>query len=147
MITKIQANKENNHVRRIATYTPPMTTYIGLSTADEFSDSGNVPANSEPSSEINYSRIAVTNDSTTWNESVDGEITNKIELKFDELNGSASGIVKWVFESETIDGTDDVMYYAKLEPEITLAEYLTIKFNPNDIKFTRTNPTDTSNNS
>ena len=144
MITIYQADKENNHIRRIETYTPPATTYIGLSTAeaDEFPNSGEVPADSEPTL-TGYARIEVQNNSNTWNTSSGGKITNKIELKFPEIKGvpGEKKIVKWVFEAETIDGTNNVMYYAKLEPEIELFQFLTIRFNPDDIEFTRTNPT------
>ena len=40
MITIPQANKENDHVRGITAYTPSQTTYIGISTADVFSNDG-----------------------------------------------------------------------------------------------------------
>lgn len=39
MITKYQADLENNHVRGITNYTPPTYTYIGLSTV-AIDDSG-----------------------------------------------------------------------------------------------------------
>ena len=140
MITIPQANKENDHVRGITAYTPSQTTYIGISTADVFSNDGNVPANSEPEF-TGYARIAVPNNGNTWNTSSQGKVTNKVELSFNEFSSeSTTGIAKWIFESETANGTNDVMYYAKLEPEIPLTQYLTIRFSAGDIEFTRTNP-------
>ena len=145
MITVYQANKENNHIRKVSTYTPPDTTYIGLSTADTFDDSGNVPTGSEPTFDT-YARAEVTNSSATWGESANGKITNaNAEIAFAEFGNEATGIAKWIFEADSQTSTSNtVMYYAKLEPEIALTPYLTIRFNRNDIELSRTNPTVTS---
>ncbi len=58
MITKYQANLENNHVRGINNYTPPTYTYIGLSTV-AIDDSGALPENAEPDASTGYARIRV----------------------------------------------------------------------------------------
>ena len=92
MITKYQANLENNHVRGINNYTPPTYTYIGLSTV-AIDDSRILPENAEPDASTGYARIRVRNNSETWNDSANGIISNKIKLEFPNEFSSNAGIV------------------------------------------------------
>ena len=135
MITKYQSDIENNHVRGIATYTPPTYTYIGLSTI-AIDDSGTLPENAEPDSSTGYARLKVRNNAETWNESSNGIVSNKIRLEFPNEFSSNSGIAKYIFE---LDESGKVMYYTELAQEIILYQGMTVFFDAGDITFERTN--------
>lgn len=135
MITKYQADIENNHIRGISTYTPPIYTYIGLSTVP-IDESGILPENSEPDSSAGYARLKVRNSSETWNASSNGAITNKIRLEFPNEFTTNAGIAKYIFE---LDESGKVMYYTELSQEIILYQGMTVFFNPGDITFERIN--------
>jgi len=135
MITKYQADIENNHMRGIATYTPPAYTFIGLSTVP-IDESGILPENAEPNSSAGYARLKVRNNSETWNASSNGAITNKVRLEFPNEFTTNAGIAKYIFE---LDESGKVMYYAELSQEIILYQGMTVFFNPGDIVFERTN--------
>lgn len=135
MITKYQADIENNHVRGIATYTPPSYTYIGLSTVT-LDDSGTLPENAEPDSSTGYARLKVKNNAEAWNTSSNGVISNKIRLEFPNEFISNAGIAKYIFE---VNETGNVMYYTELTQEIILYQGMTIFFDAGDVTFERTN--------
>ena len=99
MITKYQADLENNHIRGITNYTPPTYTYIGLSTV-AIDDSGTLPENAEPDASTGYARIRVRNNSETWNDSANGVISNKIRIEFPNEFTANAGIARYIFEPE-----------------------------------------------
>ena len=135
MITKYQANLENNHIRGITNYTPPTYTYIGLSTV-AIDDSGTLPENAEPDASTGYARIRVRNNSETWNDSANGVISNKIRLEFPNEFTANAGIAIYIFE---LDEAGKVMYYSELTQEITLYQGMNVFFAEGDITFERTN--------
>ena len=135
MITKYQSDIENNHVRGIATYTPPTYTYIGLSTI-AIDDSGTLPESAEPDSATGYARLKVRNNTETWNESSNGIVSNKIRLEFPNEFTTNAGIAKYIFE---LDESGKVMYYTELAQEIILYQGMTVFFGAGDITFERTN--------
>lgn len=140
MITKYQANLENNHVRGITNYTPPTYTYIGLSTV-AIDDSGTLPENAEPDASTGYARIRVRNNSETWNDSANGIISNKIRIEFPNEFSANAGIARYIFE---FDESGKVMYYSELTQEITLYQGMNVFFAAGDITFERTNQTSVS---
>lgn len=143
MITKYQAQIENEYIRGLRNSARQTTTYLGLSIVD-LDDSGTLPANAEPSTEIGYARVAITNNSTNWVVDTDDNTTieNLQTVSFNEFTGTPTGNALYIFESDSATvGEGNILYYAKLEPEIQLAKGLTISFNAGDIQFTRTNPT------
>ena len=140
MITKYQANLENNHVRGITNYTPPTYTYIGLSTL-AIDDSGILPENAEPDASTGYARIRVRNNSETWNDSANCFISNKIRLEFPNEFSANAGIERYIFE---LDESGKVMYYSELTQEITLYQGMNVFFAAGDITFERTNQTSVS---
>lgn len=135
MITKYQADLENNHVRGISTYSPPTYTYIGLATVT-IDDSGILPENAEPDSSTGYARLRVRNNSETWNTSSNGIVSNKIRLEFPNELVSNAGMAKYIFE---LDETGKVMYYTELTQEIILYQGMTVFFDAGDVTFGRTN--------
>ena len=135
MITKYQADIENNHIRGITTYTPPTYTYIGLSTLN-LDDSGTLPESAEPDSSTGYARLKIRNNSETWNNSSNGVTSNKIRLEFPNEFTANAGIAKYIFE---LDEAGKVMYYTELSQEITLYQGMTVFFDAGDITFQRTN--------
>ena len=135
MITKYQSDIENNHVRGIATYTPPSYTYIGLSTI-AIDDSGILPESAEPDSATGYARGKVRNNTETWNESSNGIVSNKIRLEFPNEFTTNAGIAKYIFE---LDESGKVMYYTELAQEIILYQGMTVFLDVGDITFERTN--------
>ena len=135
MITKYQANLENNHVRGINNYTPRTQTYIGLSTV-AIDDSGVLPENAEPDASTGYARIRVRNNSETWNDSANGIISNKIRIEFPNEFPANAGIARYIFE---LDEAGKVMYYSQLTQEITLYQGMNVFFAEGDITFERTN--------
>lgn len=136
MITKYQADKENNHIRGITNYSPPTYTYIGLSTVT-IDDSGVLPEGAEPDSSTGYARLKVRNSSETWNASSNGVISNKIRLEFPNEFTENAGIAKYIFE---LDESGKVMYYTELTQEIILYQGMTVFFDAGDVTFERTNP-------
>lgn len=137
MISKIQANLENNHIRGITTYTPPTYTQIGLSLVN-LSDSGILPENAEPPGSTGYARLRIRNNSTSWENSVNGVVTNKVKFTFPNEFVANAGIAKYIFEIDESSG--NIMYYSLLEQEIILYQGMTVFFDPGDITFERKNP-------
>ena len=135
MITKYQSDIENNHIRGIATYTPPSYTYIGLSTI-AIDDSGILPEGAEPDFSNGYARLKVRNNSETWNASSNGVVSNKIRLEFPNEFTSNAGIAKYIFE---LDESGKVMYYTELTQEIILYQGMTVFFDAGDVTFERIN--------
>ena len=109
MITKYQADLENNHVRGITNYTPPTYTYIGLSTV-AIDDSGILPENAEPDASTGYARIRVRNNSETWNDSANGIISNKIRIEFPNEFTANAGIAKYIFELDDLFNKRNLLF-------------------------------------
>lgn len=94
----------------------PTTLYFGLS-KDTFTATTS-PITGEPSTG-SYARKAVTNNTTNWNTSVLGSLTNKTEIKFVQSSGvwstDISPIVTiFISDSATTGGGDHLLWYQTL---------------------------------
>lgn len=87
-----------DHTFGAATYTPATDHYIGLSTTTPTDAGGNF---TEPSGN-NYSRVEVTNDTTTWPAAAAGAKANGIAIDFPTASGSWGTVTHFgVFDDPT----------------------------------------------
>lgn len=78
-----------DHVFGAATYTPPATLYVALSTTTITDAGGNM---TEPSGSA-YARVAVTNNATNWPAAAAGAKANGIAITFPTATGSWGTII------------------------------------------------------
>jgi hypothetical protein len=79
----------------------PATYYFGLSTTTITDAGGNI---TEPSGN-NYSRVAITNNKTSFTTSSGGLVQNAIAINFPTASGSWGTIVDWFMSSAASGGT------------------------------------------
>ena len=107
-IATANANKLNDFLFGKTTYTPNTTYYIGLSTTTIKADGSGIK---EPVG-AGYSRVAVTNNKTSFTNSSGGILSNKIQIEFPEST-SDWGTVTDVFISDAASG-GNMLYFDKL---------------------------------
>ena len=108
----------------------PNTYYIGLSTTQMGvggSLSGEVSGNG-------YSRVEISNDSSSFNSAANGIVANKIRIEWPEATASW-GTVLTVFVADAPTG-GNVLYYSNVNR--TVPEGATLYFAPGGLKFSIT---------
>jgi hypothetical protein len=93
----------------------PTTHYLGISLANPLENGTGVI---EPSTSYGYTRVAITNNKTTWTDYVNGEVSNKIAFEFPEIidqNWNTLEQPLYLFLATSATGTgDDIKYYVEL---------------------------------
>ena len=130
MKTNYQANLNLNYDLGGEGYTPPTKLYIGLSsTPIQKNGSGAT----EPSASMNYQRVEVANNSSTWSVASNGSKYNIIDLSFPEAT-RAWGTVIYVFLSDSLTG-GNVRYYEALPKPRVVQENATMLFKQQTLTF------------
>jgi len=104
-------NKILDYVFAGGTLSQPPSFYVGLATATmtEASTSATEPAVGS------YARISFAGNSTNWNTSTDGVLTNKLGIVFTEATADW-GIITTVFVADALTG-GNIWYYDNLADE------------------------------
>lgn len=112
--TDFLENKKLDHILGATTYTPPATTYIGLSTADP-GETGSGLA--EPSGG-SYARVAVTNNTTNWPAASAGSKSNGTQIAFASPTGSWGTVTHWFIADASSGG--NMLYKGPLTAATTI---------------------------
>lgn len=116
-------------------FSVPDTYYLGLSMTPINVDGSGI---TEPPSSSNYARVVIPNNINSWNEPVDGVVTNKIRFDFPELTVDVGQAV-WFFLAETTSGT--ALWADELSSPRPLAQLTQVYINPGDAQFAISNST------
>lgn len=122
-ISAFQSNRNNDRNFGNVTFTVPTNLYVGLSTTPvNFDGTGAT----EPTSGNGYSRVTIANNKTTWGNSLNGILSNLIQVIFPTSTGSW-GTVTYVFFSDALTA-GNILYYDVLTPSRSVASSTTVLF-------------------
>ena len=110
--------------------TVPTTIYLGVCTG--VTEAGAITG--EPSG-YNYSRVAITNNSTNFPNANGGSKANGVAFTFPEASGSW-GTLEVFFLSDVASGNTNTLAYGDLTVHKTIGSGDTLKFNIGDLTFT-----------
>ena len=133
-ITYYQANKILDRAFGSSTWDANATLYVGLSTNAISSDGTGAV---EPLSALGYSRVAVTNDKTSWGSASSASLKNSIQITFPE-SSSAWGAITYVFIADALT-SGNILYYDSLGTARTVAANTTVYFGVNNMTLSMTN--------
>ncbi len=123
-----------DHVFGGSAYSKPATLYVGLSTTTPADDGTNV---TEPSGN-GYARVAVTNDSTSWDGAVGvgglGTKKNKVAFEFPKATGSWGTVTYFFISTASTGGT--ILAYGSLTTPQAVATDNILKFPIGDLTIT-----------
>lgn len=125
-------NELLDHAFGAATWTPPATLYVGLSTTTVTDAGGNI---TEPSGN-NYSRVAVTNNATNFPAASGGAKSNGTAITFPTASGSW-GTVTDLFISDASSG-GNILAYDDLAVAKAVTSGDTVSFAIGDLDLTLT---------
>lgn len=112
-----------DHVFGNTAYSAPATIYIGLSKADPLDDGSGID---EPVGG-NYSRVAVTNNTTNWPNSVAGAKSNGTAITFPTAS-AGWGVCTHFFLYTTASGAGNLLGHAQLTNSKTVDSGDTLSF-------------------
>jgi len=135
MITKKQANNVMNLLFGKTEYTSPATLYLGLSKSAINEDGTGA---TEPSGS-GYARCAIPNNKTSFSESSNGMVSNKIQFAFEESTGNW-GTITHVFIADAATG-GNILYYDQLATSRIVQEASSLTFPIGALTFNLTNQT------
>ena len=115
-----------------ASYTPPSTYYLGLSTTEI--DATGSATMTEPT-DSSYARVALTNNKTTWCYASSGSIINAISASFAQSSEAWGTLVSSFLSSASQDGavddegeTDKIWFYYSLDPDLPVVANTVVTF-------------------
>lgn len=119
-----------DHIFSAATWTPPETLYVGLSTST-ISDAGeNI---TEPSGN-GYARVAVTNNATNWPAASGGAKANGVAIEFPKATGSWGTITDFFISDANSGG--NILCYGALTTSQAVSTDNILKFPIGDLDIT-----------
>lgn len=133
MISSYRSAGIGYYFKLATSQTIPNTYYFGISTTPINTDGSGI---TEPSTASGYVRVALPNTSATWNDPTDGTVSNKIEIKFPELQVDSGTAVAY-FLSDSISG--NAFWYDQMTNPRPLAQYTTVFINPGEGQFALSN--------
>lgn len=124
-----------NHTFGGYTYTPPISSYIALSTADPGEDGSTM---AEPVG-LGYARVRATNNKTTWSYANAGALENHIDLTFPEATGSWGSITHFAIMNDPYaSGVGYILGSAALSVAKSIVSGDTAKFASGDLDISLT---------
>lgn len=102
-----------NHVLGAQTYTPPGTVYVALYTTAPGETGGGVEVSGG-----GYARVAVTNNTTTWPTTTNGQKSNGTAITFPQATAAWGTVVAWGLLDAATGG--NLLYYGDISPSRTI---------------------------
>jgi hypothetical protein len=120
-----------------ASYVPPATYYMGLSTTVLSATDTSGSAATEPTSG-SYARVPLTNNKSTWSTATAGSIVNLISASFVQSSSSWGTIVSAFLADSSAVGTGNIWDYYTLSPSVVVQANTVVPIDAGNIIATRT---------
>lgn len=133
MLTTNYRNGSIGYILGKREFIVPDIYYFGLSITPINSDGSGI---TEPPASSNYARVELPNNINTWNAPTNGVVTNKIQIKFPEINVE-SGMAVYYFIAEGTSGS--ALWFDELPSPRPLAQYTQVFIDVGDAQYAISN--------